>query len=151
MAGFAPLIARSGAASAATAKRAAAEQPKKKTPAVRPKLKVSDPSEPMERDADRAADRVMRQAPPSFPMAGPARQQMESGFGQSFDGVRVHRDGAAAGLADSISARAFTLGNDVFFGAGQYQPHTPDGRRLIAHEFAHVVQGSDGRVAQPSL
>ena len=76
---------------------------------------------------------------------------MESGFGQSFDGVRVHHDSTAGGLADSISARAFTLGNDVFFGAGQYQPHTPDGRRLIAHEFAHVVQGSDGRVAQPSL
>jgi hypothetical protein len=289
MAGFAPLIARSGVASASTAKRAAAEQPKKKTPAVRPKLKVSDPSEPMEREADRAADRVTRQAPPSFPMAGPkrepeptahraakkddkakretkkdekakratkkddkakretrkddkakravekddkakreakkdekakraakkdekakretrkddkakretnkddkakrdvaagdgahtggdggvptgfeaslararqsggetlvapARQQMESGFGQSFDSVRVHHDSAAAGLADSISARAFTLGNDVFFGAGQYQPHTPDGRRLIAHEFAHIVQGSDGRVAQPSL
>lgn len=64
----------------------------------------------------------------------------ESGFGQSFGHVRVHNDGAAASLSRSINARAFTIGPDIFFNAGEYQPHSNDGRRLIAHELAHVVQ-----------
>jgi hypothetical protein len=85
------------------------------------------------------------------PLSAPVRQHMESGYGHSFEGVRIYRDSSAASLADSIGARAFTLGSNVFFGAGQYQPHTPDGRRLIAHEVAHVVQNSDGRTAQPTL
>lgn len=69
-------------------------------------------------------------------------QQMESGFGRSFSSVRVHTDGAAAGLAAGMSAAAFTTGNDVFFGAGQFRPGTPDGDHMIAHELAHVVQDS---------
>jgi hypothetical protein len=54
--------------------------------------------------------------------------------------VSVHTDATADALARSVSARAFTVGRDVFFAAGTYRPHTGDGRRLIAHELTHVAQ-----------
>ncbi|MDB5598460.1 MAG: hypothetical protein JWN71_504 [Xanthobacteraceae bacterium] len=57
-----------------------------------------------------------------------------------FSGVRVHTGPAAGELARSVQARAFTLGNSVVFGAGQYSPGTDTGRRLMAHELTHVVQ-----------
>jgi len=52
---------------------------------------------------------------------------------------------SAAASAGSLSAQAYTLGSHVVFGAGQYQPHTPAGRRLLAHELAHVVQQGGAR------
>jgi hypothetical protein len=68
---------------------------------------------------------------------------MESRFGTSFGAVRMHADPAASAAARSISARAFTLGNHVYFRDGAYAPGTERGRRLLAHELAHVLQGSD--------
>ncbi|MBX3607183.1 MAG: DUF4157 domain-containing protein [Piscinibacter sp.] len=56
--------------------------------------------------------------------------------------VRLHTDPASAQLAESLGARAFTVGHDVFFGAGEYRPANPDGRHLLAHELAHVRQQS---------
>lgn len=74
--------------------------------------------------------------------------QMESGFGASFGNVRVHVGGRASDAARSIRARAYTLGSDIVFGAGQYAPQTPDGERLLAHELTHVVQqGAAGSAA----
>src|SRR5437762_2836302 len=70
---FAPLVARSGTGSPPAAARAAGKAKESRKPAARPKPKVSDPSDPTEREGDRAAERVMRQAAPSFPMAGPQR------------------------------------------------------------------------------
>jgi Domain of unknown function (DUF4157) len=61
-------------------------------------------------------------------------------LGDSLGDVRIHRDENAAGLARSVSARAFTVGNDVFFGSGEYEPTTPAGRELLTHELVHVVQ-----------
>jgi hypothetical protein len=61
-------------------------------------------------------------------------------LGDSLSDVRVHTDGAAAELARSVSARAFTVGSDIFFGPGEYQPTTPAGRELLSHELVHVVQ-----------
>ena len=61
-------------------------------------------------------------------------------FGDSFGDVRVHTDAHAAELSRAVSARAFTVGSDIFFAAGEYSPGTPDGNELIAHELAHVVQ-----------
>jgi hypothetical protein len=58
----------------------------------------------------------------------------------SLDHVRVHHDATADSLSRAVSARAFTVRNDVFFAAGQYRPHAADGRRLIAHELTHVAQ-----------
>lgn len=68
------------------------------------------------------------------------RSRMESAFGQSFAQVRVHVDSSAANLATRIDARAFTLGHDIAFASGQYQPGSLAGDTLIAHELAHVVQ-----------
>jgi hypothetical protein len=61
-------------------------------------------------------------------------------YGQSLGGVRVHHDDHAAALSRAVSARAFTVGNDIFFGAGEYRPDSTSGRELLAHELAHVVQ-----------
>jgi hypothetical protein len=72
------------------------------------------------------------------------RREMESGFGADFGGVRIHNDGAAAELSASLQARAFTKGSDIFFGEGQYQPGSPGGQTLLAHELTHVVQQSGG-------
>ena len=61
-------------------------------------------------------------------------------LGDPLDDIRVHTDAAAAALARSVSARAFTVGNDIFFGPGEYRPGTGAGRELLTHELAHVVQ-----------
>jgi hypothetical protein len=65
---------------------------------------------------------------------------MESRFGHDFSEVRVHDDAPAARSAHDVSARAYTVGQNIVFGDGQYQPHTDRGRHLIAHELAHTVQ-----------
>ena len=75
---------------------------------------------------------------------GGARTRMESAFGYDFSRVRVHNDSGAAALSSSLNARAFTIGNDVAFGAGEYQPGTLVGDALLAHELAHVVQQGEG-------
>lgn len=68
------------------------------------------------------------------------RAFMEGRFAQDFSTVRIHADASAARAADAVSARAFTVGRDIVFGAQQFAPETPGGRRLLAHELAHVVQ-----------
>lgn len=82
---------------------------------------------------------------PGRPLDHGMREFMESRFGHDFSQVQVHADGAAAASARSIDALAYTVGSDVVFAAGQYAPHQPAGRRLIAHELAHVVQQSGTR------
>jgi hypothetical protein len=74
------------------------------------------------------------------PLPAGERRFFESRFGVDFSGVRVHAGGAADGLARSIGARAFTLGNDVVLRSGELRHGTPQGRRLMAHELTHVVQ-----------
>lgn len=61
-------------------------------------------------------------------------------YGYDFSQVRVHVDDRSSKIAREINARAFTVGNDVVFGAGQYSPETTQGNRLLAHELTHVVQ-----------
>jgi hypothetical protein len=68
------------------------------------------------------------------------RTRMESAFGADFSGVRIHTDTRADGLSQSLSARAFTTGRDVFFRQGEYNPGASSGRELLAHELTHVVQ-----------
>lgn len=74
----------------------------------------------------------------------PTRNFFESRFGTDFGQVRIHSDSRAAETAKSINAKAFTVGKDVAFGAGEYSPGTPEGKRLLAHELTHVVQQSNG-------
>lgn len=71
-------------------------------------------------------------------------RRMESGFGRSLTGVRIHDDSSSAQLNQAVSARAFTTGQDVFFGAGEYAPGTPAGERVLAHELAHTLQNTSG-------
>lgn len=184
-------------AGAAAAGKAAASATPAKAPspagsrfdrmAVRAKLAVSAPGDPVEREADRAADKVMRAidqerapgaaassaaAPPRRPDAplvsrqpAPAgharptvpadfarnlgtgqpldpatRSLFERQYGADLSRVRVHDDAAADAAARAISARAFTHGSHIAFATGEYQPGTPEGRRLLAHEIAHVLQ-----------
>jgi hypothetical protein len=70
----------------------------------------------------------------------PLRHFMEARFQHGFQRVRVHHDAAASKLASSIQARAFTVGQHVFFNQGEFQPHTQQGRSLVAHELTHVLQ-----------
>jgi hypothetical protein len=65
---------------------------------------------------------------------------MESRFGHDFGTVCVHTDAKAAASARAVNAIAYTVGRDIVFGAGQYAPESPTGRRLLAHELTHVVQ-----------
>jgi hypothetical protein len=74
---------------------------------------------------------------------------MEPRFGRDFSGVRVHADSKASGSAQAVNALAYTVGRDVVFGAGEYQPHTHSGRKLLGHELAHVAQQSGGNPASP--
>jgi len=74
------------------------------------------------------------------------RSSMESAFGQSFEGVRVHTDDEASKSAEAVGASAYTVGSDMVFRSGQYNPGSPAGQRTIAHELSHVVQQSAGPV-----
>ncbi len=183
-----PLRRGSGAPTPVATQRAAAN-------AVLPKLTVSKPNDPLELEADRIADQVMRMPAPTpvsgapspvrdamvqrkcaareeddlqrkadragAPAVGPGfraglaaarasggqplspivRAYMEPRFGRDFGDVRVHTDARASQLAESIHARAFTLGRDVFLKRGE-TPAESAGMRLLAHELAHVVQGN---------
>jgi HEAT repeat protein len=131
---------------------------------------VGEVDDPLEHEAARLADRVMTgrpteplhertQAGPDLremngsvatetpllhgggsPLPSAARAFFEPGFGHDFASVRIHSDSEAASLAASFDARAFTLGRHIVFGSGEYSTATGEGRRLLAHELAHVTQ-----------
>lgn len=172
---------------------------------VQAKPSISQPHDPLEREADHLADSIMRMAdpvantaphqPPSIqrlcaecedelqrkgagdanaddialadgfsnpgdggsPLPIQARGFYEPRFGVDFSGVRIHHDQRAAYLARSISARAFTYRNNIYFNQGEYQPQSATGRHLLAHELVHVLQQALGngtstlqRDAQPA-
>jgi len=81
------------------------------------------------------------------PIEPGARSFLEDRMGHDFSDVRVHTGGKADESARSISAQAYTVGTDVVFRSGAYQPETPSGRHVLAHELAHVVQQKAGPVA----
>ncbi|MGF6870982.1 DUF4157 domain-containing protein [Paraburkholderia sp. MM5477-R1] len=168
------------------------------------KLAVGRPDDPLEEEADRVADRVMRMPGPGLqgkcacaaaggasgecdecrnkrieeageqsvvrrrlarssggfeapsivhqalgsagrPLDSATRSDMEGRFDYDFSAVRIHTDGQAANSARSIGALAYTVGNDIAFGEGQYTPHSDAGRRLLAHELAHVTKSGSLR------
>src|SRR5262249_59399498 len=73
----------------------------------------------------------------------------EPQLGRDFREVRIHTGPVAEASARAVHARAYTVGNDVVFGAGQYAPRTAHGNRLLAHELTHVVQQSGARAEYP--
>ncbi|WP_114952489.1 eCIS core domain-containing protein [Sphingosinicella terrae] len=84
---------------------------------------------------------------------GGTRTFMEGRFGRDLSAVRVHHGTEAARAADALGARAFTVGNDIFFNRGEYRPNSGEGRRLLAHELTHTVQqsGSGGTAARKRI
>jgi hypothetical protein len=137
---------------------------------IQSKLRVSQPGDPLEREADEVAGHVLsgpvagepgyRPVSGQFaqrlssaeqsgsPLAPSVRTRLESEFGRDFAAVRVHTDPAAAGLANDIDAEAFTHGSHIFFAPGRYAPSSEAGIGLLAHELVHVVQqGADRAVA----
>ena len=79
-------------------------------------------------------------ASPGRPLDAATRSTMEARFGHDFGRVRVHTDARAARSASAVGARAYTVGRDVVFAAGEFAPAEGGGGRLLAHELAHVVQ-----------
>lgn len=152
----------------ARTKMPAAPTPHDLAPPVAPQRQArrATTTDALETEADRAAGQVLagRPAPrltarasgtgtasPAAGRAGAAqalpagvRGEMERGFARDFSQVRVHTNETAAASAHELDANAYTTGNDIVFGEGRYAPQTPDGRRLIAHELAHVAQQESG-------
>jgi hypothetical protein len=83
------------------------------------------------------------------PLSESVRAFFEPRFGRDFSQVRVHTGVQAAAAAHSINALAYTIGNYIVFGAGQFAPETPAGRRLLAHELTHVRQNARGAAGPP--
>jgi hypothetical protein len=93
------------------------------------------------------------------PLEPSTRSYFENRFGHDFGAVRIHTDSTAARSAQSVNALAYTVGQHVVFGAGQYAHNTGEGRRVMAHELAHTIQQSSGqnvgsvaplRISEPS-
>ena len=85
-------------------------------------------------------DTALRSGGEALPEA--VRNHFEASFGHDFSRVKIHTDGVAAQSARSVGARAFTVGSDIVFNSNEFQPHSPAGRHLLAHELTHVVQQS---------
>ncbi len=138
------------------------------TKPVQAKLEIGRVNHPLEHEADRIADSVLRQADrprerqprsrsdigsaSSFesssagrPLEASVREYFEPRFGFDFSKVRIHADDTAAESARSIGALAYTAGSQISFDSGRFQPNSGEGRRLVAHELTHVVQ--QGQVA----
>lgn len=113
-----------------------------------------------ERSADRAADAAVRSEPSARtvgaasapdvgtppwgtgrPLSPPEREWHEPHLGAGLGDVRVHEGAAPGRWARMLGARAFSIGRDVVFGAGEYTPGTQAGRHLMAHELSHVIAG----------
>jgi hypothetical protein len=73
-------------------------------------------------------------------LESPVRNSMESSFGHDFSRVRIHTDARAVKSAQAVHAAAYTVGENIVFGAGRYSPYSHGGRRLLAHELTHVIQ-----------
>lgn len=137
-------------------------------------LHVSQPNDVHELEADRVAEQVMQtSAALNFSGSSSKIQRKKQGnrssktdsvqtnsggqilskdvlnffeprFERELGNVRVHADSDAAKSAKNLDAAAFTVGQDIYFGEGQYQPNTSEGKKLLAHELAHTVQQKSG-------
>lgn len=84
---------------------------------------------------------------PGQPLETSARTFFDTRFGHDFSGVRIHADSEAAESARAVNALAYTVGQQVVFGAGQFRPESNSGKQLLAHELAHVVQQQNSNAA----
>lgn len=91
---------------------------------------------------------LMERLGPGEPLDGDTRAYFERRMGCDLGAVRIHTNVAAAQSAAQIQARAFTYGKHIAFASGEFQPQSESGKRLLAHELAHVIQQGDGSVAR---
>jgi len=84
---------------------------------------------------------------PGRPLDGPVRADMQARLGADLSGVRVHTGPAADRAARAVASEAFTTGSHLVFRQGRYNPASAGGRRVLAHELAHVLQQRNGPVA----
>jgi hypothetical protein len=108
----------------------------------RVQTRSAGPGGPVGAEAPPGVHEVLRL--PGQPLDAATRAFMEPRFGHDFSGVRVHADAAAAQSAREINALAYTVGHDIVFGGGRFTPGASEGRQLLAHELAHVIQQSGG-------
>lgn len=94
-----------------------------------------------------AAIQSMRQSG-GQPLDPATRAFMEPRFGHDLSQVRIHTEPRAAAATGSLNARAFTLGQDIFFNQGEFDSGSDKGKRLLAHELVHTVQQENGRTTQ---
>jgi Domain of unknown function (DUF4157) len=140
-------------------------------------MRITEPNDIFEREADTVADHVMKMASlpaigsapaivqrktgvenqtrsqvppivhevlrsPGQPLDAATRAFMEPRFGRDFSHVRIHSNEAAGQSSEEVNAQAYTVGKDIVFGSGRFAPETPEGRHLLSHELAHVIQQS---------
>jgi hypothetical protein len=179
------------------------QQPSSALPRLQPKLAIGSANDPLEREADRVADQVMRMPDPALSIAAapaqlsrkcaaceeedkkklqmkPARPPETAGreappivhevlrspgepldaatraffeprLGYDFSGVRVHADEPASTSAKRVNARAYAVGSNIVFGPGEWSPSTDSGKRLLAHELAHVSSKQEGTATSARL
>ena len=98
------------------------------------------------------AERISRASLGGTPLPPSARASLEQRLGADLSGVRVHTGATTAPLVAELGARAVTVGSDIHFGRGEFRPDQPQGRRLLAHEVAHVLQprGDGGPQGAPT-
>ncbi len=128
-------------------------------------LSVGRVDDPLEHEADRMAAHAMggTSSPQLSDNSRPAHQSaqnpldpatrafFESRYGHDFSNVSIHTGPDASASARSIHAKAYTLGSDIVFRDGAYSPTSNQGRRLLAHELAHVVQQSRSSAPAPVI
>jgi hypothetical protein len=105
-------------------------------------------SDDAERQAEQLSESIVNTPPGTKPETR-TRENPATRRDVDFSRIRIHDDTAAGVAARAMDADAFTFGQDIIFGAGQYSPATSGGRRLLAHEIAHTVQqANSGGVVQ---
>jgi len=109
-------------------------------------LSLSSAADSLEQDADRAAAAAHQHRD-----GGVEPSQRGSRGHFDFSGVRVHDDALAAVSARTINAHAYTSGSHIVFDSGRYDPHSSEGRKLLAHELTHVVQQSSGSAGRDAI
>src|SRR5262245_38178852 len=85
---------------------------------------------------------------PGRPLNPALQMEMAARFGHDVSRIRVHTDEVAAELTEALDAQAVTVGYDVYFGRGSYEPETLRGDRILTHELAHAVGGAHGTQAE---
>ncbi len=124
-----------------------ADAPRDPTPTVRRACAACEQDEPTLQRKAAAPDSVHATLQgPGRPLPPETRGFFEPRFGRDLGAVRVHDGDAAANSARDVNALAYTVGDNIVFGKGQYAPGSASGRHLLAHELAHTLQQTDAPV-----